>query len=78
MSTLNQNLSVRIDASDAHDLSAQLGNAISSLLPDALALGDRGILLTRLSAEEYLVALDSRVPFGTTQEHCAWEHVDNS
>lgn len=75
--TLEQDLSVLIQATDAHDLSTQLENAITSLLPRALALGNRGILLTRLSARDYLVALDSSVPFGTTHEHCAWEQPTN-
>lgn len=75
--TLEHDYSVRIEADNAQDLSLRLEDAISSFVPGALELGDRGILVTRLSPLEYLVALDPSVPFGTTREHCAWDRFED-
>ncbi len=63
---------IRVRSDDALELVSRLDEAIDALLPEALARGDRGILVTRLSGNEYTAALDPSVPFGTTQEQCSW------
>ncbi|UVJ41298.1 hypothetical protein [Arthrobacter sp. CJ23] len=73
--TLDPTPSLHLVAGSAAELSIQLAEAFEALLPTAMALGDHGILVTRLNDREYLVALDPSVPFGTTIERCAWDRL---
>ena len=61
-----------IRAVDPHDLNAQLDAAESELKQEAMQGCDRGILVKRLSPEEFVLALDSSIPFGLTVEQSVW------
>lgn len=68
---MNQNRAdgpIRLIVRDRADLERQLGQATESLTGRARELGDRGILVTRKSANEFIVELHPDVPFGLTRE----------
>jgi hypothetical protein len=53
-------------------MESQLERAVHLLQEHALGLKDRGILVTRHSAEDFTVELHPSVPFGLTQERQEW------
>lgn len=53
-------------------MDSQLNEAVQSLQDTALRLGDRGILVTRHSAQDFTLELHPSVPFGFTQERLNW------
>jgi hypothetical protein len=53
-------------------MESQLERAVHLLQEHALVLKDRGILVTRHSAEYFTVELHPSVPFGLTQERQEW------
>lgn len=61
-----------VEARSRQDLETQLELGTKSLAARACELGDRGILVTRLSPSDYVIELDPRVPFGMTVECCRW------
>lgn len=63
---------ITIAVKSRSDMESQLERAVQLLKQRALGLGDRGILVTRHSAEDFTVELHSSVPFGLTQERQEW------
>lgn len=66
MAVAAEHLNVRVES--RNELDMLLGRAVDALLPRALAYGDRGIRVTRRSANDFTVAIDRTVPFGSTYE----------
>lgn len=69
---LTQKNHIIIEASNRQDRDSRLEKGVNALLTRAYELGDRGVLVTRLSPTKYLIELDRIVPFGTTLERCRW------
>lgn len=65
-----ENLSVKITR--RADMDRQLNRAVERLRERAHLQPTRGILVTRHSATDFTLELDSSVPFGTTHEEDAW------
>ena len=63
-------LTVRV--ADRTDMEAQLEQCVTRLRDRALALGDRGILVTRHSASDFTIELHPEVPYGITHEREEW------
>lgn len=54
------------------DMELQLESAAARLIDRATIQGDRGILITRRSPNEFSLELHPSVPFGMTREADAW------
>lgn len=63
---------VVIEANDPHDLETKIELGLNTLISRAHEFGDRGILLTRRSPNDYLIELDPSVQFGVILERCEW------
>jgi hypothetical protein len=70
--TLIQASRVVVVARSRKDLESKLELETMSLMRLAYELGDRGILVTRLSPSVYAIELHPEVPFGLTTERCKW------
>jgi hypothetical protein len=57
---------------DAADMALQLELGVRILQETENPLGERGILVTRYSAQEFTLELHECVPFGFTQELDTW------
>ena len=63
---------IKITVSTRSEMESKLEMAVQRLIQRAQGYRDRGILITRNSAQDFTIQLDMCVPFGLTRELENW------